>query len=159
MKIRNEKKSCNVKNYKEFFLKSAKTIFTMAMCIFLYDENNSRGDGIQAECKKKLECIPVGCVPSDTVAVCWRCGDVWPGGCGPGGGRLGCVWSAGCLPGGCLPRGSGCLGCLPPASTEFLTHVCENITFLQLHLRMVIMDKCLTALFTKPPASRFPAIP
>ena len=36
MKIRNEKKI-------------AQTIFIMAMCIFLYDENNSRGDRIQAE--------------------------------------------------------------------------------------------------------------
>ena len=70
--------------------------------------------------------------------------------------------------GGCLPRGCfdwGVLaggGCLPakegvhlicpvggvsgrhtPIWTEFLTHACENITFLQLRLRMVIIDQHL----------------
>ena len=33
-----------------------------------------------------------------------------------------------------LPGGGGCL----PLWTEFLTHACENITFLQLRLRTVI---------------------
>ena len=66
-------------------------------------------------------------------------------------------------------------GCTPPLWTEFLTHACENITFQQLGLRTV-MTSCsvikhlkelsinlnlsiLTGLFTKPPASRFPAVP
>ena len=64
-------------------------------------------------------------------------------------GRLG-VW--GCLPRGCLPGGSvqgsclprGCLprGCTPPPLwTEFLTHAFENITFPQLRLWTVIIDK------------------
>ena len=76
-------------------------------------------------------CIPVGCVPSAAVAVCW---------------------GAVCLPWGwCLPRGAGgvCLpgrGCLPgggglPASGVHLppcgqTDTCENITF----LRTVIIE-------------------
>ena len=46
---------------------------------------------------------------------------------------------------GCLPREDVCLeGCLPrevntSPRREFLTHACENITFLQLHLRTVII--------------------
>ena len=64
----------------------------------------------------KLECIPVGCVPSAAVAVCG--GDVCPGECvsasvGPA--RQVSAWGVclgicpgGCLPGGCLPG-----GCLP----------------------------------------------
>ena len=66
----------------------------------------------------KQECIPVGCVPSAAVAVCWG--------------------------GICLPGGSACQGGLPslsgggcPLWTEFLTHACENITFQQLRLRTV----------------------
>ena len=64
------------------------------------------------------------------------------GGCLP----RGCLLNGGCLPGGCLPEG----GCLPigvyhsmhwgrhPLCTEFLTHTCQNITFPQLCLKMVI---------------------
>ena len=68
------------------------------------------------------ECIPIGCVPSAAV---WG------------------VSAAGLPRGrgsarGCLPRGRGCLPravCLPR-----MTDACENITFLQLLLRAVIMD-------------------
>ena len=83
------------------------------------------------------ECIPVGCVPSAAVVV-FLVGGVRP---------------AGCL-GGCLPGGSVCLGGVYPGVvylgvssqgrgvhplwTEFLTHSCENITFPQLRLRVVI---------------------
>ena len=72
------------------------------------------------------ECIPVGCVPSAAVAVCW-----------------GGVSARGCLPGGCLPGGvcleGVCPGGLPkcmlgytPPPVNRMTDVCENITFLQL---------------------------
>ena len=66
------------------------------------------------------------------------------GGCLPGG-----VCPGGCLPGGCLPaRGRGvCLGAFCPGGvyisplwTEFLTHACENIAFLQLRLQTVNMN-------------------
>ena len=68
------------------------------------------------------ECIPVGCVPSAAV---WG---VSAAGLPKGGGSAR----------GCLPRGRGCLPravCLPR-----MTDACENITFLQLLLRAVIMD-------------------
>ena len=74
--------------------------------------------------------------------------------CRRGGGGMTGGWGClpgGCLPGGCLTRegvsahgGGGCLpreGCLPQCMlgyTKFLTHTCENITFLQLCLRMVV---------------------
>ena len=45
----------------------------------------------------KQECIPVGCVPSAVVAVCW--GGLPGGGCLPGGGGY---LPRGCLPGGCI---------------------------------------------------------
>ena len=35
------------------------------------------------------------------------------------------------------------LPCIPPLWTEFLSHACENITYPQLLLRMVIMDYCI----------------
>ena len=63
----------------------------------LADDNHSANQ-IEKSCeiKQKQECIPVRCVPSATVAVCW-----WGGG-GPD-------------PGGCLvPEGSGPRGCLLP---------------------------------------------
>ena len=67
----------------------------------------------------KQECIPVGCVPSTAVAV------YWGGGCLRGGG----VCLGGCLPAGvsaCGPGRGVSARCL---WTEFLTHACENITF------------------------------
>ena len=72
----------------------------------------------------KQECIPVGCVPSAAVAVCW--GDL------PA--RGGEMSARGVLParGVCLVCPGGC-----PLCTEFLTHACENITFQQLRLRTV----------------------
>ena len=89
------------------------------------------------------ECIPVGCLSSAGLAV--------------GGGCL----SGRCLPRGCLPGGvcpSACWDSQPPGQTrgvsalvhagihtplwtEFLTHACENITFPQLRLRMVITTR------------------
>ena len=48
-----------------------------------------------------------------------------------------------CIPVGCVPSaavavsGGGGVSARHPPWTEFLTHACENITFLQLHLRMV----------------------
>ena len=61
------------------------------------------------------------------------------GGCLPGG--VSSQWGEGCLPVGvCLPKGEGVMPCgmyiprprvrNPPLWTEFLTHTCENITFL-----------------------------
>ena len=96
------------------------------------------------------ECIPVGCVTSAAVAVCWGRGSGW----GVFGQGVWCLARRGCLPrGGCLPgggvcpggsarRGDICLGCTPPPMwTEFLTHACENITFPQLRLQTVISQK------------------
>ena len=88
--------------------------------------------------KIQQECIPVGCVPSAALAVWW--GGGCPGGCVclPSGGVWpeGCLPRGDCLPRGCLPRGVSaygdgvCLGGIPPPLwTEFLTHVCESITF------------------------------
>ena len=87
--------------------------------------------------KIQQECIPVGCVPSAALAVWW--GGGWcPGGCLPSGGVWpeGCLPRGDCLPRGCLPRGVSaygegvCLGGTPrPLWTEFLTHICESITF------------------------------
>ena len=72
----------------------------------------------------KQECIPVGCVPSATVAICW--GGTWSRGMYlPGGGTWswGCTWSQGVylvlggvpgprgyLPGGCTCPGGGVPG-------------------------------------------------
>ena len=54
----------------------------------------------------KQECIPVGCVPSAAVAVCW-------------GGGVSAQWGVclegGVCPGGCLPRGVSVRGCMPRA--------------------------------------------
>ena len=110
------------------------------------------------------ECIPVECVPSAAVAVC--CGGCLPGGVVCPGGRRQPAGGGGCLPslsrvvsaqggfclgvvrpGRCLSKGvspqQGCLpilsGGVPPLWTKFLTHACENITFPQLRLRMVII--------------------
>ena len=75
------------------------------------------------------ECIPVGCVPSAAVAVCW-------------GGGL----PRGVRPGGICPRGGGgsaqgwCLADTP-RWTEFLTHASENIAFPQLRLRTIISNR------------------
>ena len=55
--------------------------------------------------KQRQDCIPVGCVSSTTVAVCWR-GSV-------------------CLRGGCLPGG----GVSPPV--DRMTDMCKNITSLR----------------------------
>ena len=111
----------------------------------------------------KQECIPVGCVPSAAVAVCWG---VCPGGCLPRGNTWGMsaqgvsawggvcragwllgdvCWEGGCLlggvcPGGCLPR--GCVSQHAPLAdtppVERMTDRCKNITFPQLRLRTVI---------------------
>ena len=76
----------------------------------------------------KLECIPVGCVPSAAVTICWGgvsayggClprgmgGDVFLGGCLP---RVGCLPVGVCLGGVCLLGGvcpgNGPLGCVCP---------------------------------------------
>ena len=81
-----------------------------------------------------------GCLPGVSVQ-----GDVYPGGLFAQGG---CLAGEVC-PGGVYSKGGGgcvCLeGCLPPGVyttllwTEFLTHVCENIVFLQLLLWTVKM--------------------
>ena len=107
----------------------------------------------------KQECIPVRCIPSIAVAVsgaggvclwrgvCWGLGVCLSMGCLPRGVCLGGVF-LGCLPRVYLPRGvhpSGPRGRHPweseadPPWIEFLTHACENITFPQLLLRMVIV--------------------
>ena len=72
------------------------------------------------------ECLPVGCVPSAAVAVCW-----W--GCLPAR-----VWlPRGCLPGGCVYPNMHCRRHPTPLWTEWQTSV-KNITFPQLRLRAVI---------------------
>ena len=115
----------------------------------------------------KQECIPVGCLPSAAVGVCWG-GVVCLGGvCLGGSGCPGDVCPRGCLPGGCLPGGVCPGDCLPegvsawravclggvcpgvsvlmvsgrqPPMDRILTHACENITFPQLHLWTVIIS-------------------
>ena len=70
------------------------------------------------------ECIPVWCIPSAAVVICWGC---LPRGC----------LIRGVFEGGCLPRGVSARGVYTsPLGTEFLTHACENI-FPQLRLRTV----------------------
>ena len=81
----------------------------------------------------KQECIPVGCVPSATVAVCWggacsRGGGSAPGGCACSGGGV-CSCSLG---GGFWSRGVGvvsqhALRQNPPPHGQ--TDTCKNITF------------------------------
>ena len=82
-------------------------------------------------CNEQQECIPVGCVPSAAVAVCWGgCllpGDAWlggvpaPGGCLLPGGACsrgpysqGDAWLGGCqlLGGGADPGGGGIPACI-----------------------------------------------
>ena len=68
------------------------------------------------------ECIPVGCVPSATVAVY--------GGVPGLGVGVGCTWYRGRGvpgPGGYLVPGGTCPGTTPPSCGE--PHACENITF------------------------------
>ena len=83
--------------------------------------------------KLSQECIPVGCVPSAAVAVSGGRGVCPEGGWGvcPGGG--------GVCPGG-LSGWGGCLarGCTASLPVERMTDACENITFPQLMLQMVI---------------------
>ena len=91
------------------------------------------------------ECIPVECVPSATVAVCWGVSatgglvSAFRGGggvCFPGGGGL-CFREGGCLPGG-LYR-SMHWGRHP--AVDRMTDRCKTITFPQLRLRTVNMLK------------------
>ena len=71
----------------------------------------------------KQECIPVGCVPSAAVADCW--GE--------------CLPMKGVYPRWCLPRRSAWAGVSAQGECLLsLTHACENITFPQLCLWMVI---------------------
>ena len=69
---------------------------------------------------------PVGCLPR---GVCLR--GVYQGGLHSGG-----VCIGGVCPGDVCPGDVR----LPSLWTEFLTHTCENITFLQLRLRTAIID-------------------
>ena len=66
------------------------------------------------------ECIPIGCVPSAAVAVCW-----WGGG-----GSVSAQGVGVCIPASTkadtLPNFVP-----PPLWTEFLTYACENITLPQ----------------------------
>ena len=110
---------------------------------------------------QKQECIPVGCITS----LQWP---FWEGGCLPRSvcpeKRLLKSVYGGCPPRGrvstrreCLPRvflprvcmcvylclcvlGVSAKGGVHPLWTEFSTHTCENITFPQLLLRMVIIN-------------------
>ena len=96
------------------------------------------------------ECIPVGCIPSNAVAVCWGegvclprgwCG-VWGSaggkGCPPGGCLSSVVSAGGCLTRGCLPSGGVCLGGICPGGlsarhqpVDKMTDRCNNITLPQ----------------------------
>ena len=67
---------------------------------------------IVTQTQMKQVCIPVGCVPSASVAVCWG---EWEGGV-------------------CTALGQAPL----PLWTEWLTDGCKNITFPQLRLRTVM---------------------
>ena len=94
------------------------------------------------------ECIPVGCVASAAVAVCWGGVSAWQGGCLPARGRGACLVCPG--RGRYLPSLSrGCLADTPPLWTEFLIHTCENINFPQLRLRTVILWLVLTFIWNR----------
>ena len=82
------------------------------------------------------ESIPVGCVPSAAVAVCWG---VCSRGCLPRGESARGVSAQGArLPWGCLPGGVSQHALRQtPLWTEWLTDRCKNITFPQLRLRTV----------------------
>ena len=69
----------------------------------------TRNSGVKSE--KKQECIPVGCVPSAAVAVCWG------GVCLGGGVCPGVSAQGGVCPGGCLHRGVSAQGVCIPACT------------------------------------------
>ena len=82
----------------------------------------------------KQECIPVGCVPTATVAVCWggvclsACWDTPPPGCGPGDTSSGSTpqpphWVWAWRP----ARHAG----IPPPPVNRLTDRCKNITLPQ----------------------------
>ena len=102
----------------------------------------------------ELECIPVGCVPSTAGGVCLG-GFCQEGGVSAQGGvfaqRVSVLGVSAQKRGVCQGRvsaqeGGVCQGRVSargvsPMWTEFLTHVCENITFPQLLLRTaIIMD-------------------
>ena len=102
---------------------------------------------------QKQECIPVGCVPSASVAICGEgmclprgvcvCPGVSSRGvvCLVGVCQGGCL-PGGCLPGGCLPRGcvsQHALGQTPPPLVDRMTDRRKNITFPQLRLWTVNM--------------------
>ena len=98
-------------------------------------------DNLQMQKQQQQECIPVGYVPSATVAVCQ--GGAWSGGVSAPGGCLvwGCLlWGVPCLgvpaPGGTWSGGSApgmgsgipaCIEADPPANR--MTDRCINITF------------------------------
>ena len=102
-------------------------------------------------CSTEQECIPVGCIPSAAVAICW--GGCLPrglsarGGVCPGGGG---VCPGGICPGrGCLSRGVSPVGVCPGGvypsmhwgrhpPVDRMTDRCKNITFPQVHLCTVM---------------------
>ena len=140
-----EKKYCENKGH---------VILSVNICIYVFKNNRSNGNKTQMQRmgsvpilfvnvniitdKMLQECIPVGCVPSAAVAVGGR--SAW------GVSARGRMSAQGCVyPGGICPGARGCLpsGCHPTLRIEFLTHACENITFLQLLLRTVkVWRKC-----------------
>ena len=77
------------------------------------------------EMRSKQECIPVGCVQSTAVAVCWRGSAQGVSTCW----RVSACWGVCCW--GCLPR-----GCTPPRFGQ-------TDTFPQLVLRTVINRRLL----------------
>ena len=96
----------------------------------------------------KQECIPVGCLSSAAVGVCWGEGSLPGGGVSAQEGVAAqgmsawgvSAFGAVCL-GGVCPGVSalGVSGRQPPTD-RILTHACENITFPQLHLWTVIIS-------------------
>ena len=116
------------------------------------------GTNVLQKFKKKQECIPVGCVPSATVAIS---GGVLRGGVSaPGGG----AWSEGgvCSQGGCLVRcgvsapGGGWSGGVwypsmhwgrPPPPVDRMTDTCKNITFATLLWTVKMFQNCISVFY------------
>ena len=138
-----------------YWLRNAGSALLIQLCTFrqvtrlvTLKSRNQSAHILRMNILHKQEFIPVGCVPSAAVAVCWgylpeggvsaqegtgqggvclEVGDVWSGRCVyPGG----CLYMEGVCPGGVCPWG----GCLPGGvPMDRMAGACENITLPQLH--------------------------